>query len=410
MKSWIRTALYYAAAVIITAAVSVGLTVMIINQQRGDRVVLSLEEYRSLSELAPVGELADMIQQYHPEEELSRQQLLEGALTGMLAVTGDPYATYYSADAYESYLTQLGGKYHGIGALVGQPSAGEAGAAVLKVYANSPAQAGGLQPGDVITAIDGQGLQGLSLTEISQMMEGEIGTTVVLSVERGGQPLSFTLERQSGNTRRVEDGKLFKENTGYIRIDMFTGNCVEEFREALLDLTDRKMRSLVIDLRNNPGGELEKVVAMADLILGEGAIVTVESPNGSKEDYRSDAKGISVPLAVLVNEQSASASEIFAGAIQDNGAGIIVGTATFGKGTVQSTQQLKTNQGWVKMTTASYTLPSGKNIDGTGIQPDIAIDLADELKDVSIDQIEQDDDAQLWAALDEVRAQADAKE
>ena len=168
------------------------------------------------------------------------------------------------------------------------------------------------------------------------------------------------------------------------------------------------MRSLVIDIRDNPGGELGQVVSVADALMKEGVIVSVRGTDGQDEVFRSDAKGINVPLAVLVNENSASASEILAAAVQDSGTGTIVGTKTYGKGVVQTTLQLQSNKGWVKLTTAAYYTPSGEYVDGTGVQPDIDIDLADNVKGLPVVRIDEDDDAQLWAALDEVREQADA--
>ena len=390
MKPWMRTALLCVAIAVIVAVLTAAITITVMNRNKEDQVLLTTQEYEALNEFAPLDELADMIQEKHFGQNIEREELIRGAIDGMLDVTGDPYAEYFSQQEFEAYLSEINGKYHGIGALVGQP--GDAGTVkVLKVYQDSPAEQAGLQA-------------------ISALLEGDADMQVDLEVLRGETPFSFSIARSSGTVRRVEPAKLFREGTGYIRIDMFSGNCVEEFREAILDLTERKMRSLVIDLRNNPGGELEKVVEMVDMILPEGLIVSVEGADGSIQEYHSDSKCIRVPFAVLVNGQSASASEIFAGAVQDHEAGLLVGTRTYGKGLVQSSEQLISNRGWVKLTTAAYRLPGGRNIDGAGVAPDIDIDLADDLKDLSIDQIDQDDDAQLWAALDEVREQADALE
>ena len=212
------------------------------------------------------------------------------------------------------------------------------------------------------------------------------------------------------NLSRVTSA-LFNQRTGYIRISMFTGNCATEFSEAIKDLTDRGMRSLVIDLRNNPGGSLSDVVSIADTLLGEGTIVSVRGRAESEgEVYKSNAKGVKVPIAVIVNENSASASEILAAAVQDFQAGAVVGMTTYGKGVVQTTKQIEGNRAWLKLTSDAYYTPNGANIDGVGVTPDIEIDLPEELKGLAIDQIEQDDDAQLWAALDYVRTLADEAE
>lgn len=407
MKPWIRTVLYFAAVVLITALLSVGATVTIMNTQTGDRVVLDSTEFQAYYGLSPLLELMRTIKQQHYGDPVTDAQLLEGALEGALSSINDPYARYYSEEEYVAYLEQLDGAYHGIGALVGQPE--EKGAPVLKVYGKSPAQAAGLKAGDIITAVDGTELSGLTLEEIETLFNGDDGTQVAVTILRGTQVQTLQITRGAGVTQRV-NYKLFLQRTGYINIDKFTGTAAEEFSEALRDLTDRGMRSLVIDLRNNPGGELDQVVEVADAILGEGVVVTVRQADGEEEMYRSDAKGIFVPLAILVNEYSASASEILAAAVQDHGSGIVVGNKTYGKGVVQTTMQIKSNHGWMKLTTAAYYTPNGKSVDGVGVQPDIDIDLADDVKELPIDQIDQDDDAQLWAALDEVREQADERE
>ncbi|MBS6322937.1 MAG: S41 family peptidase, partial [Clostridium sp.] len=165
----------------------------------------------------------------------------------------------------------------------------------------------------------------------------------------------------------------------------------------------RNMTSLVIDLRNNPGGLLKDVVSIADTLLGECTIVTVRDGKGSEETYTSNKKGVSLPVAIIVNENSASASEILAAAVQDNEAGVVVGMTTFGKGVVQNTKRISSNGAWLKMTVSAYYTPGGESINGTGVTPDIEVDLPEEMKGTPIDQLDQEQDAQLWAALDYVR-------
>lgn len=405
MKSRLRIVLYIAAAVIVVSALSALITATVINAQKGDSVELTIEEYEQLSQFRTLGEMIESIEQRYYGTAPDRDTLIKAAADGILEALGDPYSAYYSNEEYEQYLKRFNGEYVGIGALVGQ--VGEKGSEILDVYDKSPASAAGVKVGDVITQVDGKSIVGVSIEDLSVLLSGSEGTMIALVVQRGDLTLNFDLKLAQINIRRVHS-KLFLERTGYIRIDMFSGNCAEEFKEAIRDLTDRKMRSLVIDLRNNPGGSLAAVVDVADAILGEGTIVTVKGSGDGEEVYRSKQGGISVPLAILVNEHSASASEILAAAIKDNDAGIIVGTKTYGKGVVQTTFQLASNQSWLKLTTAAYFTPSGVNIDKTGIEPDIDIDLSDEYKAYSIAQIDQEDDAQLWAALDEVRAQADA--
>ncbi len=403
-KSIARTVLYFTAAVTITAAISVAVTVTVINESKGDRVVFTREEYAQIATFEPLREMSDLIRERHYGTAISDDALVEGALRGMLSTVEDPFARYYTNEEYVEYLKSLDGKYTGIGVSLSQPVDGAA--TILKLYEDSTAAQAGLLVGDQVTAIDGQPLDGLSMEAIDNLLEGEEGSEVTLTVVRDGVKQEYTLVRKDGMVSYVHHA-LYNQRTGFIRISKFSGNCVDDFQEAIRDLTDRGMKSLVIDLRNNPGGILQDAVEIADILLGEGVIVSVRSADGETETYRSNAKGVNVPLAVLINGNSASASEILAAAIQENEAGIIVGTDSYGKGTVQTTMRLASNEGWVKMTTAGYYTPDGNSIEGIGVKPDIDIDLADELKGLAIEDIDQEDDAQLWAALDEVRARAE---
>lgn len=408
MKSWVRTILYFLAVILITASVTAGVTVTILNKGRDDVVVLSAEEYAKISDLLFLDEMIGRIQSDSFREPPSREALLDAAANGIVAALDDPYAAYYTAEEYEAYLSNINGQYNGIGILVGQPDA--EGAPVLDVYDGTPAAEAGILPGDVILSVDGAAVGGMLLDEVAAAIDREVGESVSLTLKRAEETLEFKVTCAALNLTRVTSA-LFREYTGYIRISMFTGNCAAEFSEAIKDLTDRGMRSLVIDLRNNPGGSLSDVVSIADTLLGEGTIVSVRGRlEAEGEVYRSNAKGVKVPVAVIVNENSASASEILAAAVQDFGAGAVVGMTTYGKGVVQTMKQIEGNRAWLKLTTDAYYTPGGANIDGTGVTPDIEIDLPEELKGLAIDQIEQDDDAQLWAALDYVRALADEQE
>lgn len=405
MKSWVRTILYFLAVILITASVTAGVTVTLLNQKREDVVVLSAEEYAEISDLLFLDEMMDRVQNDSFQEPPAREALLDAAARGVVAALDDPYAAYYTAEEYEDYLSNINGQYNGIGILVGQPDA--EGAPVLDVYDDTPAAEAGVLPGDVIVAVDGENIGGMLLDEVAAAIDREVGESVALTLKRAEETLELEVTCATLNLTRVTSA-LFNQYTGYIRISMFTGNCATEFKEAIKDLTDRGMRSLVIDLRNNPGGSLSDVVSIADALLGEGTIVSVRGRLEADGDvYRSNAKGVKVPLAIIVNENSASASEILAAAVQDFEAGAIVGMQTYGKGVVQTTKQVEGNRAWLKLTTDAYYTPNGENIDGKGVTPDIEIDLPEELKGLAIDQIPQDDDAQLWAALDYVRALAD---
>ncbi|MEL7601648.1 MAG: S41 family peptidase [Bacillota bacterium] len=410
MKPRLRTVLYFFTAIFITALLSVAATVTIMNLRRGDRVMLDSGEYKSMNELTPLMELMSAVENEHYGKPVSDGQMIDGALRGAMQSIGDPYARYYTEQEYVKYLEQLDGAYHGIGALVGQPEG--QGVPVLKVYDDSPAEEAGLKVGDVLLSVDGTALKGLTMEEVEALFSGKDGTTLQVTLLRGGKEQTLPVTRGAGVTHRVSY-RLLEQRTGYIRIDKFTGTAAEEFKEALRDLTDRGMRSLVIDLRDNPGGELAQVTEIADALLGEGVIVTVRGGGETEDVYRSDTKSVRVPLAVIVNGNSASASEILAGAVQDSDSGVIVGEKTYGKGVVQTTMQLKSNGGWIKLTTAAYYTPSGRNVDGVGIEPDISVELDKSVQDRIrlenlnlVDDISDSDDAQLLAAVDKVRDQA----
>jgi carboxyl-terminal processing protease len=404
MRSWQRTALYFLAVILITAAVTAGVTVSIMNRNAPDTVVMSVEEYSKLREVLVFREIMDKIDSEALHSDIDRETLVETGARGMLSALNDTYAEYYTAAEYEAYLSRINGEYNGIGILVGQPN--EIGAQVLDVYEDYPADMAGVQTGDIITAVDGKSMAGTQLDELVAAVDVAVGGTVNLTILRGTQTLEIPVTSAAINIKRVSYA-LFNEHTGYIRIDMFTGNCVDEFEEALRNLNERGMKSLVIDLRNNPGGSLDDVVEIADMLLGDCTIVSLKG-NDSADDRVFTSKGqpLKVPLAILVNENSASASEILAGAIQDNNAGMVVGMKTFGKGIVQTTMPLESNGSWLKMTTEEYFTPSGENIHGVGITPDIIVDLPADMKGLPIDQINQEKDVQLWDALDYVRAEA----
>ncbi len=406
MKSFSRTVLYVVIGALIVGLLSSAATMLALRGKAEDTITMTAEEYSHITDLLAFNELVDDIETQAYGGAPSREALLAGAARGMVETLNDPYAKYYTAEEYEAYLSSINGEYFGMGLLVSQPD--DTGALVLEVYEGNPADKAGILAGDIITAIDGAATTNLSLEEIRSMMDGQTGEPVELTILRGSETLSISVTGDTVNIKRVK-GSLFNERTGYIKIDMFTGDCASEFEEALKTLKSRNMRSLVIDLRNNPGGSLDDVVQICDLLLSKGqTIVSVGEEGGADNQvYTASGQGVNVPLAILVNGQSASASEILAGAIKDNGAGMIVGTNTYGKGVVQTTMRVEKSGGWLKLTTSAYFTPSGRNIHGSGIAPDILSELPEELQSKPLSEIDQADDVQLWAALDYVREQAD---
>ncbi len=405
MKSFSRTILYVVIGVLIVALLSSAATVLVLRSRAQDTITMTAEEYSRITDLLAFNELVDDIETQAYGGAPNRGELLAGAARGMVDTLNDPYAKYYTSEEYEAYLSSINGEYFGVGLLVSQPD--EIGAQVLEVYEGNPADKAGVQAGDIITAVDGVATANLSLEEIRSMLDAQTGEPIELTLLRGGESLTISVTGDTVNIKRVK-GSLFNERTGYIKIDMFTGDCASEFDEALKTLKSRGMRSLVIDLRNNPGGSLDDVVKICDLLLSKGqTIVSVgEAGSADNEVYTATGHGVGVPLAILVNGHSASASEILAGAIKDNEAGVIVGTQTYGKGVVQTTMRVEKSGGWLKLTTAAYFTPSGENIHGVGIAPDILSVLPESLQGKPLSEIDQADDEQLWAALDYVREQA----
>ncbi len=405
MKSWTRTIIYITAIVLVVALISSAVTVMVMNRAKKDTVVMTTEEYNQLSALMALKDIMKKIQSDYYEAPPSEAQMLEGAANGIVDTLDDPYARYYTNEEYEDYISTVNGEYQGLGILIGQPD--DVGSKVLDAYEGNPAAEAGVLTGDIITHVNGELVANMMLEDLRALVNVSPGETVVLTVLRAGESMDFSVVSGTVNIKRVES-YLYNERTGYIRISMFTGTCAEEFNEAIKDLKSRNMRSLVIDLRDNPGGSLDTVVSVAENLLGKGQLIVSVGSADSKDEtvYKAVGKAIDVPLAIIVNENSASASEILAAAVQDNGVGKIIGTTTYGKGIVQTTSMLDNNGGWLKITTDAYYTPSGKNIHGVGVTPNIQVALADDLQGKAVTEIAQEEDAQLWAALDYVRAAA----
>ena len=405
MKHRARIGIYVTAGVVITALLSSAATIVLIKGGVGDSITMSAKEYEEYRQFIALDEVADKIEEEFYAEVPSRDILVAGAASGMLNTLEDQYARYYTAEEYEQYLSSVNGEYHGIGMVISQPD--DVGAMVLEVYEESPAERAGIMAGDILTHIEDRYAADMTLEDIRSFIAAQSDKGVSLKLLRGGDAMEATVFSEEITVSHVEHA-LFRENTGYIAISMFGGNCAEEFEEAMEDLKRRNYTSLVIDLRDNPGGSLDIVVRVADELLGKGMRIVSVGTEGSEdvEVYEAKGQAIDVPVAVLVNQNSASASEILAAAIQENGIGKVVGTNTFGKGIVQTTMPVESTGGWLKLTTDAYYTPKGNNIHGVGITPDIYAELPEEYQTLAIDQIEQEQDTQLWAALEYVRAKA----
>ena len=347
--------------------------------------------------LARAEEILSIVQREYYRE-VDAEALETAAIDGMLAALGDPYTFYYTDEAYAAMNEETTGQYVGVGMLVGEAEGGDL--RVLRVFRDSPAEKAGIEAGDALLAIDGARVGGdtpMSLSEASALLKGEGETPVEVEVERGGEVLSFTLERGEVSINYVEYS-ILEGNVGYLSIYQFTGDDVEGVKEAISAFQQAGVSALVVDVRSNPGGLLTDVVDICDMLLPEGLIVYTEDRSGAREEFYADGEYWDVPMAVLVNGDSASASEIFAAAVQDTGRGIVVGEVTYGKGVVQTLHAFPEGDG-MQLTTATYYTPSGASIHGQGVTPDIEVALA---TDASVIYHAPDaaSDAQLAAALE----------
>ncbi len=334
--------------------------------------------------------------------EVDEEALETAAIDGMLAALDDPYTFYYTNEAYAAMNEETTGRYVGVGLLVGEDENGAL--TVLRVFRDSPAEAAGMKAGDELTAIDatpvGAGTA-LGLTETTALLKGDGEAPVRVEVSRDGEALAFTLTRGDVNINYVEYSILEGE-VGYLSIYQFTGDDVSGVEEALSAFRQAGVTALVVDVRSNPGGLLDDVVKICDMLLPEGLIVYTEDRSGAREEYYADGEYWNVPMAVLVNGDSASASEIFAAAVQDTGRGVVVGEVTYGKGVVQTLYSFPEGDG-VQLTTAVYYTPSGRSIHSQGVTPDIEVSLAADAS-VVYHAPDAQTDAQLQAALEALAA------
>ncbi|MBQ8955285.1 MAG: S41 family peptidase, partial [Clostridia bacterium] len=338
-------------------------------------IAVTSEEYQSISRYARLNEVLELIKsEYYAETD--EDALILGAIRGMVDSLDDPYSFYRTPEEMLQEQDHQEGVYQGVGL---QLLASEEGwLLITRVFSGSPAEEAGIQAGDMLMAVAGVELTGLedAMDTAKSLLLGEENTKVSVEVERGGERLSFDVGHAEVTINRV-DSCMLDDDIGYIAIYEFMGDDVEGFSAALSALKEQQARALVIDLRGNPGGLLTDVVKIADMVLDEGLIVYVETRSGARDSYYSDADAVDLPMAVLVNGASASASEILAGALQDRGTATIVGETTFGKGIVQSIIPFHEDGAGIHLTTASYFTPSGRSIHGSGIEPDMPVTQAE---------------------------------
>ena len=317
-------------------------------------------------------ELNRYIDQYYLFD-YEEEDIENGIYKGLMAGLGDVYTGYYTPEEYASFMESSNGSYSGIGAVLSQDY--KTGIIqVVRAFAGSPAEEAGLRTGDYLYKVEGEEVTGKDLSLVATDLKGEEGTEVHISImrERGSDVIDLTLVRKSIQVPTVEY-ELLEDQIGYIAISEFDDVTDDQFLAALDDLEARGMEKLIIDLRNNGGGLVDVTCTILDYLLPEGLIVYTEDKNGERDEIFSDENCFKGQMAVLVNGNSASASEIFAGAVKDYGVGTLIGTQTFGKGIVQSLFPLSDGSA-VKITVSRYYTPAGNNIHGVGITPDIILE------------------------------------
>lgn len=327
--------------------------------------------------------------------ELNVDELIDGAIEGIFSKIDDPYTRYLTEEEYNEILNSGNETYSGIGVHISLSSKTEQ-LTIIGVMPNSPAKKAGIKAGDVILAVDGIDATVENYMESVDRIKGKEGTEVKLKIKSNGKEKNLSIKRETIQANNIESD-IIENNIGYIKIFEFSNEIYDQFKtEYDYLIKEKKVKGLIIDLRNNPGGLVLDTVRIADLLEGEGIILETVNSDGTKKTYTSDKDKIEVPLVVLVNENSASASEILAGSVKDLDAGTVIGTTTFGKGIVQSVIKLE-NEGGVSITTSKYYTASGIEIHGNGIEPDIKVELP---KDVSSDiYIDDEVDGQLKEAI-----------
>lgn len=340
-----------------------------------------------------MGNLIHVVRLVHSEyvRKTDIRTLVEGATRGIVEALNDPYSVYLEPDTYSRFMEHVKGSFGGIGIMVGYRNDN---LTVVRPFESTPAGEAGILPGDVILAVDGKETRDMDLETAVLLMRGEVGTQVQLTIHRDGyeQPLEFEMVRRQIQVPTVE-GKILDGNIGYVTISQFTEKTAGELIYQLNGFAERNLSGLILDLRDNPGGDLFAAVDVTDVFVGEGPIVHIDYRNNRDETFYAKEDQLDLPLVLLINRNSASAAEIVAGAVKDAKVGTLVGTRTYGKGVVQNVFPLRNGAG-LKLTTARYLTPSGHDLHLKGVEPDITVE----------DPADFDSDPQLDKALEILKA------
>lgn len=371
------------------------------------KVVLPRNEYDYLKSTAEEFSKVQLVESLIKEnylKDVDEETLREGQLKGLVASLEDPYSQYLTAEEYTDLTQQTSGEYGGIGVIV---TPGEDNLiTVVSPIKGTPGERAGLKPEDKIIAVDGKEFLAEDMDKAVKVMKGKPKTKVVVTIlrkEKDGSNKTFDVDIIRENIRlETVNSSVIEDTIGYINITSFDELTYKDYMKAFNKLEEKDVKGLIIDLRNNPGGLLDVTADIADELLGEGTIVYTETKTGEKEYYKSKASQTDLPLVVLVNGGSASASEILAGAIKDYKRGELIGTKTFGKGIVQRIRPLPTKDGSaIKLTISEYFTPNGTNIHGIGIEPDMEVELPEDTEGIGVEFLKQD--TQLQKALEVIK-------
>jgi carboxyl-terminal processing protease len=360
----------------------------------GATVTISKERYEQYQQFDTVLDMIELVETNYYQD-IDHQELLKGAAMGTLAIIGDPYTFYYPPEDYAEMWDDDTGEYAGVGILISSNYQTNT-CTVIRVFTGSPAEKAGVRRGDVLKQVEDIEVYPDTLQDAVDIMRGTPGTDVHVTFLRDGEERETVMTRAVVNVNRVESGVL-EDHIGYIYLYEFAGDCADKFEEALNQLVDQGIRGLIIDLRDNPGGWTADAEKIADLFLDEGIIYYLEYKNGYRENtYSKDGK-TDLPLVVLINENSASSSEILTGALKDRADATIVGVQSYGKGIVQAVVPVGNEGAGMQMTIAQYYTPNGNQVHQIGITPDVIIELPED--DPGIYEFADDKDIQLNRAI-----------
>jgi carboxyl-terminal processing protease len=337
----------------------------------GDTVTISREEYERYKQFDTLLELMDLVD-YGYFEEYDVQDMLDGAASGLLLGLGDPYTFYYTPEEYAELWEEDEGEYAGVGIQI-STSYLTGLCTISRVFDNGPAREAGVQKGDILYKVEDLYVNASTVNDAVDIMRGTPGTSVHVVFLRGTEEIEFDLIRASITVNRIDYGML-NDEIGYIYLYEFAGDCAGEFQTAVSKLMDQGAKGLIIDLRDNPGGWVDDAEAIGDIFLDKGTLCYLEYNDGNREYYYTKAGKINTELVILMNEHSASSSEILAGALKDRANATIVGVQSYGKGIVQTVVGLDDGAG-MQMTIAQYYTPNGNAVHKVGITPDVQVEL-----------------------------------